>query len=354
MSELTPVAPSARHAQRPPSQPRRSSSPAALALLLTLAGCWHFDAYRRCDRVPEARLARLPPRLSGTGLYAAPDARSLAPGVIAYQPRFELWSDGAEKQRWVQLPAGAHIDTTDPDDWQFPEGTRFWKQFTVDGRAIETRLLQKLGPGPDDWVGAAYLWSGDGSDAVLAADGVTDALDTPHDVPAAAQCFGCHGGRKSRVLGFSAIQLSAPGPPTSTPQLSVLIEAGLFDEPAPPVPELPGDADTRDALGYLHANCGHCHNQARPARAGARCFDPERGFDLTLRVAELEDVTRTAAYASTVDGIVIPGDPEHSELYRRLGGGSVFLPRMPPLGSEHVDPSTLARLRAWIAELPSR
>ncbi|MFN7134819.1 MAG: hypothetical protein ACK4N5_22255 [Myxococcales bacterium] len=40
-----------------------------------------------------------PERLSETGLYADFAARSLAPGVFEFTPRFELWSDGAEKRR---------------------------------------------------------------------------------------------------------------------------------------------------------------------------------------------------------------------------------------------------------------
>jgi hypothetical protein len=338
-----------------PGRLRRRVAAALLAVAAPLAGCSHFGGYRRCDPVPEALLSRLPAWLSETGLYAEPSARVMTANVRSYRPRFELYSDGADKRRWIQLPVGARIDASDPDDWQFPEGTRFWKEFALENRAIETRLLQKVGPAPDDWVGAAYVWLPDGSDARLALEGEADAGGTPHDVPPATQCFGCHGGRASRVLGFSAIQLAAPADATSTrSQLVQLGADGSFHEPVPRVPVLPGDANTQSALGYLHANCGHCHNGSRPPRAGARCFDPERGFDLSLRVAELDAVTQTRAYASTVDGIVVPGSPEHSELYRRLEGGSFFMPRMPPLGSERVDAEALVSLRRWIAALPAR
>ena len=39
-------------------------------------------------------------------------------------PRYPLWSDGAEKQRYLSLPPGTQIDTSNMDDWKFPVGTR--------------------------------------------------------------------------------------------------------------------------------------------------------------------------------------------------------------------------------------
>lgn len=318
------------------------------SLLVAALGCSHLSSsYQRCDDVPAPELARLPRRLSETGLY---ERDALARGVRSYRPRFELWSDGAEKQRWVALPA-AVIDTRDMDAWQFPAGTKFWKEFAHDGRRIETRLLAKLGPAPSDWVGASYVWLADGSDAVLTPEGQSDANGTRHDVPSAAQCFGCHGGTQSHILGFSAIQL---GDSERELSLAALAQQGALSDPPRAEPRIPGDALDVEALGYLHANCGHCHNAARPARSGARCYDPERAFDLSLRTSELDTLASTAAYRSTRDGIVVPGDAEHSELFRRMESGSIFLRRMPPLASEARDEHGLSLVRRWLASLPLR
>src|SRR5690349_12344978 len=68
-----------------------------------------------------------PTNLSETGLYADFPSRTLAAGVIRYSPRFELWSDGADKARFLLLPAGTTIDTSDMDNWVFPVGTKAWK-----------------------------------------------------------------------------------------------------------------------------------------------------------------------------------------------------------------------------------
>src|SRR5262245_14990157 len=104
-----------------------------------------------CDDVDQERVAQAPARLSETGLFADITREIWAPGVMAYAPRFQLWSDGADKRRWLWLPPDTRIDTSNMDSWAFPVGTKFWKEFTRDGVRVETRLIEKLGPG-DDWV----------------------------------------------------------------------------------------------------------------------------------------------------------------------------------------------------------
>ena len=185
-----------------------------LVLLATLiCGACGINDFRLCPAPPVQLLEQLPRRLSQTGLYQDPARDVLAPGVSPFTPQFQLWSDGAQKRRWILLPADARIDTTDMDDWQFPAGTKLWKEFARDGVRVETRLLHRLGPRPEDWIAAAYVWDQTAADALLVPGGVVDAAGTAHDVPAATECTGCHGGRKSRALGFSALQLAHDLPP---------------------------------------------------------------------------------------------------------------------------------------------
>src|SRR5690606_29019974 len=57
-----------------------------------------------------------PPRtalLSETGLYTDVAQKQLAPWVQPFSPRFALWSDTADKERWVYLPECALIDSSD-------------------------------------------------------------------------------------------------------------------------------------------------------------------------------------------------------------------------------------------------
>ncbi|MFT3711439.1 MAG: hypothetical protein QM817_27715 [Archangium sp.] len=291
-----------------------------------LCACSPVD---QCPAVSDASLQRAPSTLAETGLFEA-DA-----GVRAYKPRFELWSDGAAKRRWIRLPPGTQIDASDADEWQFPVGTRFWKEFAFGGRKVETRYMERF---DDGWLFVSYAWNDDETEATqLAAGGKTSASGT-HVIPAADQCFGCHGGRASRVLGFSAIQLAQPQEGMSTRQL---FDAGLIS-PEPPSVQLPGDDTAQSGLGYLHANCSHCHNQTRPTAGQARCWDPENELDFSLRVNALETVSGTAALKTIAQ--------HERQILQKLGKTAVQ-GGMPPLAKDVVDSDGVARVKAFVDSL---
>src|SRR4051812_26067642 len=87
-------------------------------LALSVASLLGCSSYEQCNPVRAEDLAALPLELSQTGLFV-PGSEALAPGVRPYAPAFELWSDGATKRRWIWLPSGAAIDSSDVDDWKF-------------------------------------------------------------------------------------------------------------------------------------------------------------------------------------------------------------------------------------------
>lgn len=322
----------------------------SLSMLFGVTGCTTILGIRNCDNPSPEVLGAAPPTLSGTGLFGPRGA--LGPGVRSYRPRFELVGDGDTKRRFIQLPEGAPIDSSVMDDWRFPRGTKLWKHFFHDGKAIETRYLTKVldGAGADAWLAIAYVWNTTGTEAFVVPEGLDDANGGGHDVPPARRCRACHGGTSSFVLGFSALQLGGPARPGDA-SLATLVQEGRLTHPARTTYDVPGDASTRATLGYLHANCGHCHNQHRPARAGARCFDPRTSFDLSLRTAELDSVRATAVYRTALGSLVTVGSPEDSILYRRVAGMGTFEPRMPVLGADEVDRNGLALLAHWIRGL---
>lgn len=297
-----------------------------------------------------------PKRLSETGLYADLAARKLAPGVIPFTPRWELWSDGAGKGRWLLLPTGAKIDTAAMDEWVFPVGTKAWKELGVGGRAVETRLLEKVraGEGSEAWWQVAYLWRADGSDADAVPDGAPSALGTDHDVPAQDDCDACHGNVRDVLIGVSALQLAAPGM-NGEPSLSrrLASEGRLTVAPSRDY-AVPGAGDVQAALGYLHGNCAHCHN---PRAFFAR--EVPLGLGVTTTSATPED---TAAYRSAIGQrarhlmpggiatIVVPGAPEQSQLWLRMGHRADGW-EMPPACTDKIDMDGMAAVRRWIAGL---
>lgn len=302
-----------------------------------------------------------PTLLSETGLYSDIGSKTIAAGVVAFTPRWQLWSDAAEKHRWIMLPPGAQIDTTKMDEWSFPVGTKAWKEFVRGGKRIETRFLQKIGPSNDasDWFMVSFQWNATETEATAVPDGVPD--DVGHDdIPSRAACRACHRDVfvPSVLIGFSALQLdTAPAVPGQA-SMATLVGQGRLSAPPPgamPYFPLPtGSAVTEAAFGYLHANCSNCHNPSSAHLAAVPVV-------FRLPTAGLTTWAATPTWTTTVDrpisagapgatAVVEPGVPATSSLYMRVTSlGSI---KMPPVGREVVDPTGTEAVRAWIASLP--
>src|SRR5262249_38617011 len=104
-----------------------------------------------------------PATLRDTGLYSDWSTRTISPGTLLFSPQYPLWSDGALKLRWMRIPKGTYIDARNPDVWQFPVGSRFWKEFRF-GRRAETRFIER---GVEGWRFASYVWNDDETKATL-------------------------------------------------------------------------------------------------------------------------------------------------------------------------------------------
>ena len=109
--------------------------------------------------------AGLPTDVFCTGLYTGSDPTKLAVDAMPYAPGVTLWSDGAEKHRYLHLPPGTKIDTSDMDAWRFPVGTKAWKEFRVEGALVETRLFWKRTD--TTWESGTYVWDAAGKAATL-------------------------------------------------------------------------------------------------------------------------------------------------------------------------------------------
>ena len=355
---------------------RRRKSIARIAGLLLLAVCTMkgIASMESTDR----RAAAAPLRLSETGLYDNNGA--IAAGNLPFVPQYPLWSDGAEKLRWIRLPDGAKIDVSDVDEWRFPVGTLLWKQFSWDGRKIETRMIWLARE--NEWVFATYRWSDDQTDAILAPEtGVANVVEVArgkrHSIPAIEDCRVCHESSPAIVLGFNALQLSddrdplAPHAEALLPDAMTLRTLVKTDRLQPPRPDLASDPPriresapvARAALGYLSANCGGCHNDRGPlARLGlVLLHDSERDGarrELVPEPAHVTSVDAAGRYAIPgipVDSsrIVAPGSPERSALLHRMRSRRPSS-QMPPLGTVIPDQEAAELVRRWIDSLKTR
>lgn len=299
-----------------------------------------------------------PDKLSKTGCVDAASPQKPAPGLIPYEPNSPLWSDGADKERWLALPDGATIDVLPDGDFDVPIGSVLVKSFRVDGSLVETRLLVRHEDG--GFAGYSYEWDEAQTDATLLSSSKSKPLGGGKSwyYPSRSDCLACHTGAAGRTLGLEIGQLNSvmlyPTTQRLSNQLSTLEHIGLFSSPLPgPVAELPvhprptsqeGDAESR-ARSYLHANCSFCH---RPNSVGGGPMDLR--FSVPLGDAKACGVDPSNGDLGIPGAkILAPGEPWRSLLSARpkaLGAG-----RMPPLGSQVVDGEGTAVIDAWIQSL---
>jgi hypothetical protein len=303
-----------------------------------------------------------PSKLVCTGLYTKIEAKEVAPGVRSYAPAVPLWADGAEKRRWIFLPAGSKIDASDPNEWTFPVGTKVWKEFSRDGKRVETRLFQKARL--NVWVRATYRWNDDESAATIASgsdipwgDGGT------YHVPTGDECDKCHRGRTDKILGFEQVSLGLPGASGLT--LPELVAEGLIT-PAPARTHLTiGDDGTGAApgpLAWIHVNCGvSCHNGNPDSTAygsGQRLrLDPtlldgqsSAGFD--TRTTTMNVAAQTPAWNGQIR--IVPGDPATSlfvKLISNRGTSNPVSNQMPPIATSLVDQPDTQSIVTWISKM---
>lgn len=307
-----------------------------------------------------------PPTLHATGLYADSATLTVDPRHLPFAPQYPLWTDGAAKRRWISLPPGTAIDAADADAWVFPVGTRVWKEFSFAGVRVETRFIERRPDG--QWRYAAYAWRSDGTTADLVSErGRRGAYPLPggraHTIPGTDDCKACHEGGAAPILGFSALQLSPdrdPAAPHAEPgsgiDLADLVARGLLVGLPPDLTRTPpriaaASAIERAALGYLHGNCGHCHNDRGPLR--------NLGLVLRHRLGAAEPPAvsttmgrpiRERAPGQSADAVqrIDREHPERSALVQRLASRYPPL-QMPPLGTELVDQDAVALIRRWLA-----
>jgi hypothetical protein len=284
-----------------------------------------------------------------------------------------LWSDGAQKQRWVALPEHAQVDFAPVGPWQFPEGTVFVKHFAMalDERQpqvltrLETRLL--VAGAEQSFYGLTYKWNAEGSDAELVTDPLTETLAVvdadgnprpqSYFYPGPRDCLVCHNAQAGRVLGVRTAQLNGPpaGDETAPNQLESWAERGWFrsnpelDAPLEYPRLAPLSDETRSleerVRSYWDGNCSMCHGVQTSIRAN---WDARYQTPLAQQGLILADSLNGGQDGAV--HLIEPGAAELSILYQR---NATLSPdqRMPPLGTNRRDEAYLELLQRWISSL---
>ena len=291
------------------------------------------------------------------------------PANLPFTPQYPLWSDGTSKRRWLYLPPGNFIDASRPDAWEFPRGTRVWKEFAY-GRPVETRYIERRADG--SWLFATYVWNDDGSDAVLAPAAGVKSLPVAgapggrYEIPARFDCLACHEGAAAPLLGVGALQLSpdrdplaAHGAPAaiSDVDLSGLVARGWLRQL--PAGLLGSRAAHRRRFAIGTRGAGLPARQLRPlpqpqrrASAGAADARAKRRFRRSQQRARAALGGRCAeslpcARRCGRHGTRRARPPDASVLALRMRSRHALV-QMPPLGSRQPDAQGLALIERWI------
>ena len=329
-----------------------------------------------CGSSGSAPSAPVPRNLSEYGLFTGNGAtQEPAPGVIPYDLNSPLFSDYADKYRFVRLPPGTSAEYRADDTFVFPVGTIIAKTFAfptddrdpaLGRRLIETRILKR---DPEGWVGLPYIWNADQTEAVLdvAGDMVDVAWIDDHGehrtnnyiIPNANQCKGCHQqGDEILPIGPKARHLNrdfayAHG---SENQLAywtrnkALVGAPILttrrDWPYGTIHRV-ARSTSGPARGWR--SIAHCHNPVGPAR--------NSGLDLMASQTSPTQfgIFKTPVAAGRGSGgllyDIVPGNPAESIITFRMASidGGIM---MPELGKRLVHEEGLAPVRDWIAAMP--
>jgi uncharacterized repeat protein (TIGR03806 family) len=300
-----------------------------------------------------------PALLSAFGFFEG-GASIPSPRLIPYQLRTPLFSDYAEKQRFIYIPAGGEMAADASGQLFFPVGTALIKSFGYSSgsggaRILETRVLLHRAEG---WVALPYVWRADGSDADLRVGGTRIPVEFAHGgskasisyaVPNKNQCKQCHS---------SAEQIMPIGPIWQNMEFPRIKDKERILATLPPLAGLPSFAKWDDdnsgsieerAKAYLKVNCGHCHAPKGSASNSGLFLDGSAQDDAAIGIGKRPVATGRAS--GNLDFIIEAGRPDRSILINRMKSTDPGI-AMPELGRAMAHDEGVKLLEGWIAAMP--
>jgi uncharacterized repeat protein (TIGR03806 family) len=334
-------------------------------------------SFKKSTQLPAFQAFVPKENLSEYGFFKGKIADQIpAEGVIPYRLNTPLFSDYAEKLRFVKLPAGKTVAYNPDEVLSFPVGTVIIKTFYYPNdfrqpeagrRIMESRLLVHEENG---WKALEYVWNDDQSDAYLEVAGETKEISWIHSdgkkrtlqysMPNLNQCKGCHNRNEQMMpIGPSARQLNGDlhylengqqltdnqlmhwqklGVLTGLPVLESVPKAAVWNDAAS------GSLEAR-ARAWLDINCAHCHRNEGPAKTS--------GLILSYNETDLTKLGIMKAPVAAGRGSggrqfsIVPGQPEKSILMYRLESADPG-EMMPELGRKVTHTEGAALVREWI------
>jgi len=282
--------------------------------------------------------------------------------VTPYRLNMPLFSDYAEKYRFLYVPEGEQAKARGDGLLDLPVGSALIKSFGYEMggkvRLLETRVLLHRA---DGWLALPYVWNEAQTEAVLKVAGAripvtfTDPSgrqrSIDYGVPNKNQCKECHAlSGEVTPIGPKARNLTRDG------QLAEFARLGLIDrEPAVDY-RVPlwgkASAPLNDrARGYLDVNCAHCHNINGSASNSGLFLTYEESIPVRIGVNKRPVAAGRGSGTHAFD--IAPGDPDGSIMIYRLNSLEPGI-SMPEVGRTVVHAEGVALLREWIAEMDKK
>lgn len=299
-----------------------------------------------------------PATLSAFGFFEGAADRPSSQ-LIGYSLRTPLFSDYAEKQRFIYLPDGEWPTAGADGRLIFPVGTALIKSFGYAGDAgslkiLETRVLLHR---QDGWVALPYVWRADGSDADLRVGGTRIPIQFPHGatnmqinygVPNKNQCKQCHS---------SDGAIMPIGPVWQNMEFGKTADREKFLRAMPTLAKFKPDAKWNEPMSgslnerahsYLRVNCGHCHAPKGSASNSGLFLDGSARDPAAYGIAKRPVAAGRAS--GDLDFIIEQGKPERSILISRMKSTDPGI-AMPELGRTTVHSEGVVLLEEWIAAM---
>lgn len=295
------------------------------------------------------------------------------PGVLPYDVITPLFSDYAEKARFVWMPEGRSASITQEEEtFIFPQDAVLIKNFYypkdvrdpgLGRQMIETRLLIRRSKGWEAW---NYVWNNDQTDAQLEIAGDVKPVtwidvrgqeqQVSFVIPNKNQCKGCHEYKKQlQPIGPKVRHLNKEFsyPEGTKNQLIKWQEAGYLRGLTGDITRYRTVSDWDDpqallnerALAYLEINCGICHSEHGPAGISGLFLTTDRDNADQLGVCKSPVSAGSGSGGRNYD--IVPGDPDKSILLYRMESlepGEM----MPELGRSVIHREGVALIRDWI------
>lgn len=304
------------------------------------------------------------------------DLKNLVPNeeVIPYDIHTPLFTDYAEKARFVYVPKGSKIVYNDTSFFHFPDESVIIKNFFYYNdnthpekgkKIIETRLLYKK---QGKWIPLTYQWKENQEDAEILYAGnyvpvewkdFTGKLQKiEYRIPNLNQCKSCHENQGViQPIGIRAKHLNKDFDYSHIKENQLQywskknILEGLPVEHK--IPKLVNFEDSTQSLeerarAWLDINCAHCHNPKGPAATSGLYLNSEEKNPVHLGIMKSPIAAGKGTGGHSFD--IVPGKPEQSILYYRISTNEPG-EMMPELGRTIVHKEGLQLIHEWIKSL---